>query len=451
MNPFLVHVGTDYEWTGEETPADSFKFVQRLGEGSYGVAYRATNIHNNAEVAIKVILVSGNEKEKENLKTELDLLKKCRDDHVVMYYGFSFVNQDMWIIMEYCHGGSIRDIMEKLGQPLAEEEVAAVCLDTIKGLLCLQKLNIVHNDIKASNILLNEEGEAKIADFGVSEQINNNLNDDQRRIVGSPYWMSPESILKGHTDFRSDIWSLGITAIEMAEGIPPLTNLNPMLAMRLIPRSPSPSLSGKQFSKNFRDFVAKCLEKDPAKRWTAEKLLTHPFLKKVKKPKEVLKKLVKQAIEFSPSTSNLTAHANFSEFEGDTPVWEPQPIDDLTSVNGSSKYSIRSVVVRPHIGSLLFRSRLRTLTRSRGMRTVGTQTDRVGCWDAFKMLFTSCFPPPQSVFEMEEEEEERKKQNKISRKVTEESIEDIDDEIDSIVENSYQRDSSEKGLLIKKK
>ena len=161
---------------------------------------------------------------------------------------------------------------------------------------------------------------AKIADFGVSEQLSNTFN-EKRALAGSPFWMAPEAIVNGRNDFRSDIWSLGITSIEMAEGFPPLANLNPTLAMRVIPRSASPVLPDKKYSKQFQDFLAHCVEFDPSKRWTSEKLLTHAFVKKVKREK--LKKYLKDAPSDFISSEISAELPAFNGLDGATPHWDP--------------------------------------------------------------------------------------------------------------------------------
>jgi len=475
------------QWSGEEKPSDTFQFVTKLGEGSFGVAYKAINNQEKVEVAIKVVYIPGNEAERLKIKKELDVLKRCHHANVVTYYGFAFVRQDMWIIMEYCSGGSVlslfayhsppptpltpllsfapalapprsvRDLMERYGKPLKEEDVAVICHDTLEGLLYLQKVGIVHNDIKASNILVTDDAVGKIADFGVSEQLNYNLA-EKRGLVGSPYWMAPEAINSGRNDFRSDIWSLGITAYEMAEGLPPHANLNPGLAMRVIPHSQAPTLPEKKYSKQFADFITKALDLDPSKRWTADRLLAHPFVKKPKRDK--LRKLIKDAPSEYVAPPIATQVPSFSGFDGATPVWEGGP-ESVPSGNAQSIRYFRSFVVS---------HRKSTLRSLRDLRSIGVQTEPVGCWDAFTMMITSCFqptPPPQEFYSYSHSRPGRKPTRKNTKSSkgskgtfrTPNELKDDDQEeggeegdagdTGSVIEHQYQ--ASENDSLLRKK
>jgi len=203
-------------------------------------------------------------------------------------------------LMDYCGLGSVRDLMTTLERSLTEPEIAAVCKGAISGLDYLHSHpnnKIIHRDVKAANILLTEEAEVKIADFGVSAQLETATKTEEQ--TGTPLWMAPEVLLnqKGGYGCKCDIWSLGITAIEMAEKYPPNSDMHPLRAMKLIPTKPPPTFSKPEsFSTSFQDFVAKCLTKDPTTRPSANELSKHPFIKQAKDT-EVLKNLVTSCLE----------------------------------------------------------------------------------------------------------------------------------------------------------
>jgi len=200
---------------------------------------------------------------------------------VVRFYG-SFIkeNSELWIVMEYCAAGSVSDIMRLRKQTLTEEQIAVIIKSTLKGLEYMHSHMKIHRDIKAGNILLNSKGEAKLADFGVSGQLSDSTA-KRNTVIGTPYWMAPEVIQENGYGVSADIWSLGITCIEMAQGHPPYNNIHPMRAIFVIPSRPPPKLEQpEKFSDDFNSFIALCLVKKPEERMTATQLLETPFIKK---------------------------------------------------------------------------------------------------------------------------------------------------------------------------
>lgn len=254
-------------------PNTVFDILEKLGEGSYGAVFKAMDLRDESIVALKVIPVENDVSE---LFDEINMLKQCESPYIVGYKGSYLKDSNVWIAMEFCGAGSVSDVMNICKLTLVENQIACICRQTLKGLKYLHSQGKIHRDIKSGNILLNELGVSKLADFGVSAQLTETVN-KRKTVVGTPYWMAPEVLSESAYDVKADIWSLGITAIEMAMGEPPLAKVHPMRAIFMIPMKPPPTLA-ESFSETFRDFVAQCLNKDPKKRPSAKRLLKHPFI-----------------------------------------------------------------------------------------------------------------------------------------------------------------------------
>lgn len=232
----------------------------------------------------------------EDLLKEIQHMKEMDSPYIVAYCGSYLTEKILWIVMEYCGAGSVSDLMKICNKPLREDQIATVCKDVLYGLKYIHSKKRIHRDIKAGNILLTDEGKAKLADFGVTGQ----LKEQQKThtVIGTPFWMAPEVIQEVGHDYKADIWSLGITAIEMAETKPPYWNIHPMRAIFMIPTRPPPKLTEPQkWSQEFQDFIAKCLTKDPNLRPTAVDMLNHPFITKNAKSYSCLVELIQEANE----------------------------------------------------------------------------------------------------------------------------------------------------------
>ncbi|TMW55791.1 hypothetical protein Poli38472_010673 [Pythium oligandrum] len=262
-------------------PEELFEVLERLGEGSYGKVYKALYRPNADVVALKIVPSDGDDdRDFQQLTKEIHILEKCQSPFIVQYYGSFLYESHLWISMEFCAAGSLADLLALRRRCLNEAQVAAVCANVALGLAYLHANHSIHRDIKAGNILLASSGIAKLADFGVSAQLTTTIN-KRKTVIGTPFWMAPEVIQESQYDGKADIWSLGITAIELAEGEPPLAQMHPMRAIFMIPSRPSPTLKNpSSYSSECHDFLAKCLQKDAQQRPSAADLLPHPFIAK---------------------------------------------------------------------------------------------------------------------------------------------------------------------------
>ncbi|XP_077947038.1 mitogen-activated protein kinase kinase kinase kinase 4 isoform X7 [Gasterosteus aculeatus] len=279
----------DIDLAALRDPAGIFELVEVVGNGTYGQVYKGRHVKTGQLAAIKVMDVT--EDEEEEIKLEINMLKKySHHRNIATYYG-AFIKKSppghddqLWLVMEFCGAGSITDLVKNTkGNTLKEDWIAYISREILRGLAHLHAHHVIHRDIKGQNVLLTENAEVKLVDFGVSAQLDRTVG-RRNTFIGTPYWMAPEVIACDENpdatyDYRSDLWSCGITAIEMAEGAPPLCDMHPMRALFLIPRNPPPRLKSKKWSKKFFSFIEGCLVKNYTQRPPTEQLLKHPYIR----------------------------------------------------------------------------------------------------------------------------------------------------------------------------
>ncbi|KAK4255832.1 hypothetical protein QN277_008777 [Acacia crassicarpa] len=272
-----------------EAAGSRFTSLELIGQGSFGDVYKAFDKELKKEVAIKVIDLDESEDEIDDIQMEIAVLSQCRCQYITEYYGSYLHQTKLFIIMEYMAGGSVADLLQS-GPPLDEVSIACILRDLLHAIDYLHAEGKIHRDIKAANILLSENGDVKVADFGVSAQLTRTIS-RRKTFVGTPFWMAPEVIqtAEGYNE-KADIWSLGITTIEMAKGEPPLSDLHPMRVLFIIPRENPPQLD-EHFSRPIKEFVSLCLKKLPAERPSAKELLKHRFIRTARKSPKLLERI----------------------------------------------------------------------------------------------------------------------------------------------------------------
>ncbi|XP_026210010.1 STE20-like kinase a isoform X2 [Anabas testudineus] len=306
-------------------PEDIWEIIGELGDGAFGKVYKAQNKQNGTLAAAKVIDTK-TEDELEDYMVEIDILASCNHHHIVKLLDAFYFEGKLWILIEFCAGGAVDAIMLELERPLTEPQIRVVCKQTLEALSYLHESKIIHRDLKAGNILLSLDGEVKLADFGVSAKNTKTL---QRRdsFIGTPYWMAPEVVMCETSkdrpyDYKADIWSLGVTLIELAQIEPPNHEMNPMRVLLKIAKSEPPTLMHpSRWSPEFSDFLRRALDKNVDNRWGTVQLLQHPFVTSVTDSKPLRELIAEAKAEVTEEIEDSKEEEE--EDEPDTPVAVP--------------------------------------------------------------------------------------------------------------------------------
>lgn len=283
-------------------PETLFAELSEIGHGNFGAVYYAKCKTTGEVVAIKKMSFAGKNRDEklDDIKKEVQFIKKLRHENCVRYISAYLANSTAWLVMEYCLG-SASDILEVLKAPLREVEIASIIHGALSGLAYLHSMEFIHRDLKAGNILLTEAGCIKLGDFGSASLVS-----PANSFIGTPYWMSPELITAmedGVYDGKTDMWSLGITSIELAETKPPLFHMNAMSALYHIPQDPPPRLQQPElWSRDFCMFIECCLQSSPADRASSEAALSHPFVAR-ERPQSTVTDLIARSVRAVQSSN----------------------------------------------------------------------------------------------------------------------------------------------------
>ncbi|NWH29183.1 MYO3A protein, partial [Chloropsis hardwickii] len=330
-------------------PSDTWEIIETIGKGTYGKVFKVLNKKNGSKAAVKIL--DPVHDIDEEIEAEYNILKALSDHpNVVKFYGMYYKKDvkngdQLWLVLELCNGGSVTDLVKgflKRGERMNELIIAYILHEALMGLQHLHENKTIHRDIKGNNILLTTEGGVKLVDFGVSAQLTSTRL-RRNTSVGTPFWMAPEVIaceqqLDSSYDARCDAWSLGITAIELGDGDPPLADLHPMRALFKIPRNPPPTLQQPElWSPEFNDFINKCLTKDYEKRPTVSTLLQHDFIKQIEGKENVLQRQLMEFIDVHQQMG-VTEKARFERIHtkkgnySKSLVSNQEEVDDLATL-----------------------------------------------------------------------------------------------------------------------
>ncbi|XP_075166766.1 sterile20-like kinase isoform X2 [Haematobia irritans] len=325
-------------------PAEVWEIVGELGDGAFGKVYKAQHKETKHYAAAKMCILEAVADLSDHM-VEIDILSEIRHPNIVELYEAFFVDLKLWMLIEYCDGGALDSIMVELEKPLNEPQIAYVCKHMTEGLDFLHKNKVIHRDLKAGNVLLTMEGGVKLADFGVSAKNKHTLQKHDT-FIGTPYWMAPELVLcetfrDNPYDQKVDIWSLGITLIELAQMEPPNSEMSPMRVLLKIQKSDPPRLDQpSRWSKEFNDFLKNSLVKDPHQRPTTEILLQHAFISRdldAKPIKDLLleyrAEVVEEVVDDEAEEPRNSAHP--LDMDDDSASVQSQDIDKISGTLSS--------------------------------------------------------------------------------------------------------------------
>ncbi|XP_048052224.1 STE20-like kinase b [Megalobrama amblycephala] len=304
----------------DTNPEEIWEIVGELGDGAFGKVFKAQNKQTGIFAAAKVIDTK-TEDELEDYMVEIDILASCDHHNIVKLLDAFYYESKLWILIEFCGGGAVDAVMLELERPLTEPQIRVVCKQTLDALLYLHDNKVIHRDLKAGNILLTLDGDVKLADFGVSAK---NTKTIQRRdsFIGTPYWMAPEVVMCETSkdrpyDYKADIWSLGVTLIELAQIEPPNHEMNPMRVLLKIAKVDPPTLQQpSKWSLEFSDFLKHALDKNVDNRWSTAQLLQHPFVSSVTDNRPLRELIAEAKAEVTEEIEEMKEEEEEEDHEG---------------------------------------------------------------------------------------------------------------------------------------
>jgi serine/threonine protein kinase len=308
----------NWSFDSSVAPETIFDTVKEIGKGGFGSVFLVKHNPSGQHLAGKIInpeiMDSASRK---SFLAEIDLLKQIKTPYTIQYYGNIQFHGSPMILMEYCDRGSLRDMIDYRDLCLSEKQACIIIHDLLAALLILEmKYKVMHRDIKAANILINSKGQVKVTDFGVSSRLSDKKT-GTLSTKGTPYWMAPEVINGQLQTYSADIWSVGATAIELIEGAPPYCEYDPTKAMIKIATNGFPGFRApKLLTSSFKDFISKCMSRDPKNRCTAAQLMKHPWIAQAEtlNREEILKPLTDTVIDFNKLNEIINGESLATEY-----------------------------------------------------------------------------------------------------------------------------------------
>lgn len=327
--------------SGHPTSAEGYELLEKIGKGASATVWRARVRSSGEFVAIKILNLEDHASNMEEIRKEIAIMRMSNHSNVTKNLASFVTEHTLWLVMPLLVGSCLDIMRMAFPDGLDETAIAFILKETLKGLEYFHKNNQIHRDIKAGNILIAEDGTVQVSDFGVAGMMveQGQRRDVRQSFVGTPCWMAPEVMEQAHGyNYKADIWSFGITALELAHGKAPFSKFQPMKIMVLILRNPPPTLENDEkhkFSKAFKEVVDACMKKDPAQRPSATELLKFKFFKSTKKPDYIAQNILSKLPPMRERYARFAA-ARAASSGPDAPPEEDDPFAG-TGLSGRQK------------------------------------------------------------------------------------------------------------------